>query len=133
MTRSPRWLAVVALLVLAATQVAYGALAGPVLGAFWAGDPGRVVVVGLIRALAVGGVVTLGAWGLAFVALAAAAGVASGHPWGWRLGLAASVPWLLSGCLPLAVLVIAVLLHPDVRPPVVLRAPAPPEVPDAYA
>jgi hypothetical protein len=124
---------VLALLALSATQVAYGALAGPILGTFFASDPGHVFLVGLLRAVVAGGVVTLAAWGLAFVAFASAVGVASGHPWGWRLGLAASVPWLLSGCVPLAVLVIAVLLHPDVRPPVVLRAPAPPELPDVYA
>ena len=51
--RSPRPLAVAALLLLCASQVAYGVLAGPLLGVLWAADPGRVVVVGLMRALVI--------------------------------------------------------------------------------
>ena len=130
MLRSARWLAVVALLVLSATQAAYGVCAGPLLAVAVGADPSDVLPVNAaLRALVLGGGLAAAAFALSFLALAAAVGVATGHRYGWALGVAASVLWAPSGCLPVALVALAVLLHPDVRQAAWAARAAPPAPP----
>lgn len=126
MAPGPRGFAVLSLLALAATQVAYAVLASPALAVVAGLDPGSVPPLPALRALAVGGGVAVGALALAVVALAAAIGVATGSRWGWVAGVVAGALWVPSGCFPVALVVLAVLLHPSVRGPIWAPPPPPP-------
>ena len=110
-----RFLAALLLVLLSGIEVVYALLWAPtVAAALWAdgSELGLVAsargLVGLLLVLSVG-------WGLALLTSLAALGVGTGHKVGWWLGVLASVAWLLTGCAPLALLALGVLMLPDVR------------------
>jgi hypothetical protein len=110
-----RLLAALVLVVLAGVQIAYVLSWAPLVGgALWADASKLSVVAGARGALGLAMVLALG-WSVALLTTLAAAGIGTGHRIGWWLGVTASAAWLLTGCAPLALVALGVLMLPDVR------------------
>jgi hypothetical protein len=110
-----RLLVTLLLLVLSGLEIFYVLVWAPVVGAALWSDGSKLAwlmwgrgAAGLVLVLFVG-------WMVAFVSTIAAIGVGTGHKVGWWLAVVASVAWLLTGCAPLALLSLGILLLPDVR------------------
>lgn len=112
---SVRYGAAIGLGAIAALEAAYGLWFAPMVGLAIAIDPTRFgwgsAIGGGVVGLALGILALVVALGTAVSAL----GVASGHPAGWWIGMVVSVAWVFSGCAPVALVAVAVLLLPEVR------------------
>src|SRR5688572_18654502 len=115
MRSSVRFVAALALLALALVESAYGLWFGPSVGAMIALDPIRIGWLGPVVGGAVGAVILALAIGVALVTAASAVGVAVGHRAGWWMAMGASGAWLLTGCAPIALLAVGILMLPEVR------------------
>jgi hypothetical protein len=110
-----RLLATLLLVVLSGIEIVYALLWAPLVGgALWA-DGSELALVGQGRGLMGLLLVLSMGWGVALLTTLAAAGIGTGHKIGWWMGVAASTAWLLTGCAPLALVALGVLMLPDVR------------------